>query len=391
MEKEYRVNKTSSVGMIDRTFFFSIGYGIWILMQLLPRTIIFNDFSSQIFSAGRFFGLVIACLPMLYKKRDQYNLTQILSFVSFSFVILFSNVYLANTSRYIEIIILIFMGTNIDFRRFFRNTVILLIIFYGAIVLFSEVKIIPTNISYRDGSVRNSLGFGWSTWPVHGFFYIIAGLIAFRNYRMRGYEFLLLELINIYFYYKTNTRSPFFLITGLLIVTYLVKIFRVDFRKVKIVYLGFLLSIPSLFTIMFFISKNGTSFLELNALLSDRLVLGHNAILRYGVGLFGQPIKYVSSWNIVGTAYDYIDSSYLSYLLNYGILSSVVFVVCWMSVQRKLFMSSNQMMWISLFFLILNGFIDPQFIELFYNYFIILMSLLLSEKKVQNEFLFQAK
>ncbi|MGL9918826.1 MULTISPECIES: hypothetical protein [Enterococcus] len=384
-------NKNHNIFRLDRTFLFSLGYGIWLLVQLLPRVIALQELPSQISSIGRFLGLAIACMTIFYKSNDRFKSRQILLLMVCAFILLFFNVYIAKNTRYIDIVVLLVMGINIDFKRFIRNIVSLLSFFYVAVVLLAVLHIIPSDVSYRDGSIRDTLGFRWSTWSVHGFFYIVAGLLTVRNSRMRGYEFLILELINVFLYYKTNTRSPFLLITGLLVVTYLVKVFKVDFRKIKIVHFGFLIAIPVLLVTMYFLSKNGTKFPDINELLSGRLLLGNKAISRYGIGLLGQPISYNSSRQIVGMAYDYIDSSYLSYLLNYGIISTITFAIGWILLQNKLFKSSNQIMWISLFFLILNGFIDPQFIEMFYNYFIILMSLLLSEKNVQNELLFPKK
>lgn len=386
MKNRYLNNKSDLSQLFDRTFFFSLGYGIWIISQLLPRLLVFQNLSPMLLLMGRFIGLLITCITIFYKKDDQFRFRQIYLAIFCGVVILFCNVYIGHSTRYIDLLILILMSINIDFKRFIRNVVVMLCIYYGFSCLLAELHVIPSYISYREGFIRDSLGFVWSTWPVHGLLYVTAGILIVRNYKVKIFELLVLEGINIFLYYKTNTRSPFILITLLLCTGFLIKNFKIDFRNTKIFKIGNATILPFLFLAVYFLSNNASSFVRLNDLLSGRLYLGKNALIRYGVDILGQPIQYITTRQIIGSTYDYIDSSYLNYLLNFGIISTVIFILCWISLQIKVFQASNQFIWVSIFFVVLNGFLDPQFIEPYSNYFIVLIGLLLSEKKIQEDF-----
>ena len=129
---------------------------------------------------------------------------------------------------------------------------------------------------------------------------------------------------------------------------------------------------------------------KLNDMLSNRLALGKNAIVEYGLSLFGKPIIWKAWEYKVETVddYNYVDCSYLNILLLNGLLFLLVVLVAYWFIMKKAYDSRNyHLVWICFFILVLS-ITEPRLVHLSYNPFILLVltkMMNLSNVKVNND------
>lgn len=366
----------------QKTFIFLIGFTFWELSFLMQRLTISDGFNSRLLFYVRIFGLVvIAASEILSRDSSMYGyrftLKKILPFLLIAIFIAFNNYYLAGKSWFIDIILIVFCARDINYRQFLSYSLGMFVIYYLGIILANGVGLVPSSIAYRELGVRNSLGFGWSTWPAFGFFYISLIYMVLRGKRVTYFELLMIAAIAYFFYHMTTTRYAFFLTLLLVLVWLFKKISTFNFYNNLFTRITIYLMYPLLTITMYFFSQNSTRFSNMDKLFSWRLTLGHNALQTYGVSLLGRHTNFSSSTDIIGVQYSYVDSALLQSLIIYGGIVVSLFIMVFYLFERKVVESHNDYLLIAIAFTVLNGFTDPQLLEPFYNIFFVMFGCLL--------------
>jgi len=189
-------------------------------------------------------------------------------------------------------------------------------------------------------------------------------------------------------YYFTKTMTDILALSALVIL-FLIYVYRRQLARVPklltVLRYSFLalpiasLTIIGLSAIFNFQDAN---LMRLNTWLSSRLALGNNALLAYGVKLFGQGAIPINGWggdradmftNGVGDAtYFFIDSSFLNALITYGLLFTVVLIIglTWRLYYRV--RQQDYLLPIIFVAVAISSMFDQHFLEVTYNVFILM-------------------
>lgn len=225
-----------------------------------------------------------------------------------------------------------------------------------------------------NGTVRQGLGFEYATYSANYFFHAAIAYIAFRNKKFKVKDLIVLEAINIFLYYYTDTTAAFFELTVALIGFGLIQFIKKPIYEIKALKNFFKLIFPIcavLPIILTFKYDAGSSgWIALNTLLTHRLSIGLRALNQYPITLFGQVVRWYTGIGAVTSKemqYIYVDSSYLNIAITYGIIVLIIVVVAYMVLMNKAIEDNNGLLCVALTILAVHSMTDPQLILLQYN------------------------
>ena len=199
------------------------------------------------------------------------------------------------------------------------------------VVLCSQIGLSQNVTWYRWGGdlakdkVRESLGFIYASTGASLYFGFILQYIFLRKERTRAWEFAILELVQVFFFIKTDSRLPFYFGTAVIILFFIESLCKTPWRFTRHLK-GLIYITPGILCVIavggYFLFDLSSSFWnKINDFLSGRLSLGVNALSEYGIKVLGQPVVWIGngSGKMEGV-YNYVDCSYLQILIQYGIL-----------------------------------------------------------------------
>lgn len=113
---------------------------------------------------------------------------------------------------------------------------------------------------------------------------------------------------------------------------------------------------------------------KINDILNTRIILGYNALVKYGLGAFGNSDFVQNGFG--GTtdtqmAYNFLDSSYMFVAIRFGLVFLVLLCAQNIFIIKKAHKSKNWMMAMSLSVIVLHSFIEHHYVEPWYNVFLL--------------------
>lgn len=317
---KFRIKRIQILFYVAWTLFF-----LSVLLLSLEKVAVDNQIITLVLlKAMRYCAYFFCLLKLLmetYKKR------QFLVILTVMIVFVLSFLGSTQTTMMLYGLVLI-SAVDINSRYFIRYTLLLQSLYLFFVVCFSQIGLLNDYL-FGVGSerIRHGLGFSWTTTGPILFFYIILDYIYIRKEKFNLIEVVILQLINVWFYFMTDSRLAFLLSTMALFFFGYQGINKKRWRwlcKFKSLYLlaPFVMLIISIFVFTKYDGGNRVWNL-LNSLLSNRLELGKNAIDIYGYSFFGKNIEWIGFSVERPTlnqaiGYNYVDSSYLQLALNYG-------------------------------------------------------------------------
>lgn len=266
---------------------------------------------------------------------------------------------------------------------------------FVSIMLF--VVLASTNIIWNamfDFGTRNryALGFTYPTFVPMMYTFVLLQILYITRDAIRWADICTFFALSVFLFVLTN--SKFIYVVQLLILALMVvdKLYLLDKVKKRFCKLGdyFISIVPSLFlciSIIVSLAYNDriAFWSKLNDLLTNRLMLMHKAIYKYGVSVFGKPVKWYGHYVGEGQmTYNYVDNSYIQILITYGILITLLVIVGYtliIVVSRK---NRDYIMCQVILIIMLLSLIEPRMINLVFNPFVLLFGKMLS--KQQNLF-----
>ncbi|HEM6372263.1 TPA: hypothetical protein U2D20_001487 [Streptococcus suis] len=258
------------------------------------------------------------------------------------------------------------------------------------ILICYNFGILPGGYSLRDSTVRYFLGFSYTSYFANFLFHIIITAIFVYKEKLSLIFCILFLLTNYYVYNLTDTKSAYYLSLFAVLVYLISRFLKLD-RKLKnqiskiskiIEQISFPVATMFILFLTMLYSTKSFFILRLDELLTHRLMLGAKALQIYPINLFGNKIVW-AGFN-TGMQYLYVDSSFLNILLNYGIVSILLFSIGYFLLGKKN-MYRDYYYTLSFIFLIIHSLFDPQFIEIAYNPFTLFLGLTLLTNKEINE------
>ena len=244
------------------------------------------------------------------------------------------------------------------------------------LVMGSSIAGLIDNLEYirTEGAVRESLGFSYATAAANYFFYTVLLWGAIRREDISFTELGLLFAATVLLFIKTDTKSAFLLSVVFIIILLVFKLFKPLRRFYGWYKIPAILLVPvcAVFIISICASYDPeiSWMSRLNAIITNRLMWGRAGFEKFGVHPMGSFIQWVGMDGDY-SRYNYVDSSFVQILLNFGPLFLLVLIagleayvlrVCW---NRDIYM-----LLVFIFFVVHSVF-DPQLILIAYNSFLL--------------------
>lgn len=325
---------------LNPTLIYLIAFSMYLASVTLQTTTFVAYYPHSIGSAIQ----LLTIMAMLSKIVFCDELTSQQIIIELSVLALAVTVALISGGHYLITAILLVLGArNVNFKTIVK----LYLIIVGSLLLLafigSQLGIIQNIRFVTTEGVRESFGVVYTTDFAAHIFYLSCAYLYLKadTFRIIDYVPVILTLLIIYWFTKTMTDVIALVV---LLVLFTFYIYRKKLRHNWIVAAMLrysFLAMPIISVIIFQMSAcyntNDNFFIKANQFLSNRLALGYDAILSYGIKLLGQSPIYANGWGGSRVAalsqgagnltYFYIDSSYLNMLIAYGILFTLVVIL----------------------------------------------------------------
>ncbi|MCD8005046.1 MAG: hypothetical protein LUE91_05275 [Oscillospiraceae bacterium] len=240
------------------------------------------------------------------------------------------------------------------------------------------VGIYEYDVVSSSNRMRLYLGFTYTTYLPNYLFHILLVYFALLKKDITIVETGIVLAINYIIYLLTYTNAVYYEVYLLLVLLWTLKLWKGPFQT-KTFSICMALIMPVLCALSFFMALEYDAskpiWIALNALLSTRLSLSHNAIQEYGLSLFGSNITWVTGrYGIERTEeYFYVDCSYINTALTFGIIVLMLVIVGFSVLGYKASKEHKYALCISLILLAVHSFSDPQLLDLKYDPFLLIL------------------
>lgn len=374
----------------------TICYGICVFVFVIGQSYLPVSFAvlSMLCKVLRFVAVTVPAL--LFLKNSKFNIRNLVMWGLIALLIV-GNIFFNQADSDLAYIVIFMLYCSkskpedvIKTYYFSASVGIVLVIaawFIGAI---------PSEV--RGG--RDYLGFYFTTFGPNLFLHTVLAYVASRKNRIKLSRWILIEIVNIWFYKMTDTLAVFVIINIGIILYYAFNIEKVKqvlfegkvFKRILEIFPFASAAITILAQYLYIEHYNEPMYVAANAVLSNRPHFGKIAIETYGISLFGQPITWFTGTDgtmVSGMDYFYVDSSYLQVLVRYGIIMLVVLCAAMMVVQCYSILTRNIYMCLGCSLFLIHCITDPQLLSFRYNPFIVIsiacVGIINSQKKIEKQ------
>lgn len=332
--------------------------------------------------------IVFACIFLIFKYIIDKHSTE--SIIYSTLILIVAGLISYITSGWYVIMVLAILLINMKNINI-RKLIIIWIIEISILMLFIAISyklgvIGETVISWdRDTGIdRYTLGYNYTTFSSNYFFHLTIFYLYIKGNLIKYLELGVLALLNIYLYNLTNTKAA--VIYSVLAIILVILIKKFNFSK-GVSYINKFSMFVGAFVagLLTYLYKYDSAIIsEINVILSGRLYYGYKGIEEYGITLFGQKITWITEVILDSELqYNYIDSSYLNIMFNYGIIM-LLFVMLGYYVLGKRNISNDIYYSILILIITLHSMFDPQLIEIMYNPSILLLGYVITKSSYMD-------
>lgn len=325
-------------------------------------------------------GVVLVLLHLMMAK--DISKKEIAAMLAVTFVFMMSH-YVSGYDFLVDLLILILGAYRVNFRNILKTyiavwSVLLVFTIIGAMTGLAE------NLVYYQGEggerVRMALGICYPTDLAAYVAFLMFAYVCVRDEYITYLEIGVMAALAGAVYYITDARTDFIVMEMLVVIVLLAKKVKKQFEKLmnKKWVVGMYMTLPVILClIVYFLSINynveNNFLVALDEKMSNRLSLGRWAIGDYPLNGFGQ---YVVERGAGGTTewsgfYFFIDSSYLSIGIKYGMFFLFTIWLCLCSIIRKIFQNKIYFILICIMMILIQGIMEHHYIQYWYNPFLI--------------------
>ena len=353
---------------------FVLVYIIYLIAVVGDYTV-FSEYSmcSLAFKLFRYACYLFAIIKVI---RDVYSREKILELILVLACVAGSVVFSGNKTFGFYFLI-IMAAKDLNARKIIKITCFVQGIYLAICIVLSQLGIIQDYIFDPNARGRHGMGFVWTTTAPILYFFFMMSYVYLRKKKMHTIEFVVLEIINYWLFVLTDARMSFYLSSCMLLFIFVMRFYWENKSYVKIVNMALVLSpiIMCGIAIALHAGYDGTNerWNSLNSLLSGRLSLGYSGLEKYGVTLFGQPIRWIGySHGAAAGTYNYVDCSYLQILLENGAISLVLVVAAYVYVMYMAVKVKDFYLQTVILFIVVFSITEPRLMNLGFNPFPIL-------------------
>ncbi len=355
-------------------YIFLCAWFLYYLFSVLDHTdlALGNSAFPTLFRAVRYLSYILFLVCIYLKRLDNFQLIGALAFGA-----VFMMSYIGSNEQKMALFSLpILAALNIDADKLMRVYAAILGCILIFFVILSRIGLIQDYIYDPTTRVRHCLGFTYTTYPPILFFHLALILIYMHRDKIRLWGLLILEAINVYFYIMTDTLMTFGLLSlSLIIIAFYRNKEKMSFSPIfKSLLLGspIIMMIISLLLVTFY-DPTLDVWSKLDSISHTRLSLGHAAIDKYGITLFGNDIDWIGTTDTYRGAYNYVDSSYIQILVNYGLLTILCILFLYTYLMYRAIKMEDGLLVIILLTVMTLALSEPRLMNLRFNIFPMLL------------------
>jgi O-antigen/teichoic acid export membrane protein len=326
-----------------------------------------------VFLGMRCSAYLLVCGKLVLDLLDRRFSKKELLIAGMTGILLLVSGYITKNKNLLIYWIFILAAHDIELEKLAKWSVIAHLAGLGFVVGSCYLHILENHIFDPAIRMRESLGFSYTTECSNFFFYTILCWIYWRKEKISWKEIGAMAVIQVFLFAKTDTKNAFSLGMAALCGSSVLKCssFLRTYRKIYT--LPAVGLAPAASTVMLVLSAyynpdkawmNG-----LNQLINGRLLLGKNAFDTYGITWLGQQIEWVGGVSSSGNAYNYVDSSYVQTLLNFGIIVYAMvligLIVFGISIAKK----KDTCLLLVFLLIVIHSMFDPQLLWIGYDAF----------------------
>ena len=371
------MKKANTIELFAKLYpYMIIAYIFTIILQ--TNFVYGNLIPNYIFSAIRYFVVIICALKIVLCDLKKYSIKSIYLLGVFLTIIVISSIVTKDRSL-LQLYFLVIASRNIDIKIVIKKAGIAIFTLIIIIISLSLLKIIPNYVITRENSeiLRYSLGFNYCTFPAIIIFSLSLVYVYIKE-NINFFDILGIFTTNFIMFLFTNTRMEL-MCTILFIITLLFykyfnknllfeKIFGIICKSTLI-----LLCVLSIFVASVYSKDN--AFLEhVNRLASRRLELWSEVADNYKVNFWGNKISYYDVTNKNKNSF-IIDNSYLDILYSDGIFLFLIIMYLFYALINYSIKKKDYRLLIILFITFIHSFVNPDLMMLKYNLFLLFLPL----------------
>ncbi|HFI0344332.1 TPA: polymerase [Streptococcus suis] len=293
--------------------------------------------------------------------------------------------------QYVYSLVIILLLKDFDFYKLTKFITPIILAFLLFIIISSKIGIIQDYIEISSNRIRHYLGFRYSLFPSTIMLNIVGLYIYNKREQILYRELALLSMAVLWLYLQTNSRLTAMSSASILLIGLIIKRFPRVLDRFH--YLLFLL-IPSYVfaAISSYIVANKYIYstnwiLSLDKFLGGRIYLASKSLSMYGFNLLGRNIQWVGNGlSAEGQrstmSYFYVDNMYIQVLQKYGLIFLVIFLTVMTITMLILYRKKQYLLLVCLVILAFHATIDDLTFNLHYNFFLVLLSLPFSARKL---------
>ncbi len=365
----------------DIHFPFFVSLAIYIIISIFNKT-----FYGQYIPGAVFQASLLACISLLFFHEfaklylTDYHLKEILHLLTvFAFFAICTRFLGFKTSM---LLIYIYCSRDIEFKRTAGLASYTAFAMFCFVVLSALLGIIHNYVSVgSDGRIREYLGFTYALPPAM----ILANVTALQVYVKKDCmpltQILFWAVLNTWLFSKTDSRLSYFTAMFFLMLAFLFRI-NLDWTRIfekcrPLVFLtafAFIICMTVSILIIAFYDKNIDWMRRMNDISEERIVLTIESIKKFGISLFGEPVKWVgngldSSGNALKGQYLYVDNIYINLIQRAGIIAFAYLTAILTVAMIKAAKAKDY--WLIVIWAVLScrGILDDLIIGLHYNTF----------------------
>ena len=387
-----RVSTVVSFIQNNLTTILLVVYSIFLVKKIIASSLVAAWFPGFLDNVIDILVLIVTFVVSAEKSyRNKNILLRLLLLCTVGIIIKLSS----DNLSFLSLVLFLFAFRGESFEKICKLTLLVAGGSLLAIVILSQVGIVQDYI-WLSGArgERHGLGFLYPSYlSLYFLNYALVCLYICRNMNWSRLIVVSATLLAVDYaiYAATDTRATF-LLTAFSVLVFLLQ--KACFNKLRNTPRKILIVTSSFLYLPCAVASIGMTWLYdsavewealLNSALSGRLNLIHNALLKYGVTLFGQHINMAASngkLSLDGTfaslapnvETNVVDNSYMSILILQGIVLFIVVIAAWGWLGIKCVRNQDVVISIILAVIAIHGLVDPQLIKIDYNTFLLLFT-----------------
>lgn len=368
-------------------FVFILWYSTEIMMNIKLEMI----FGITVHTINAMINICILALLMFqmvlllpsYKKRDFF----IIAGITLPIV---AAAILSGNKQLLSAWMFIVAAKEVSFENIIKAVYRTLCMMIPLVIFLHLTGVIEEFTKPRGDELRHSLGFAHPNQLGIVLFQLVVCHCYLHRNKIRAVDFILVSAALLFTYIVPNSQSACLSMFLLLAVWIFCGKFQNCRPKIKNVYgkalvmLALLCNAGSVF--LSIVDVRRFPFLrKIDFLISDRFATGYITLQVYGIRLWGQPVflheeERIRMGMADGAGRLYLDNSYLSLLIRYGVISYFIFSVAYLMLMNYFRKKEQYFMVSVLFVFAVYGVMENCLFSAFHNVFLLTFADMLYEK-----------